>query len=225
MYMSSTLYRLFGFNVSWSRLPSAIAGVILIVVVYFIARELFREKQPFFQVLVCYSPRQYCCETGLSRHNANNVYIYWSFGVHKGIKKQKLLATCLDIFWFGFLNKRLCLPYIANGVSFSHDNRKQTQESIRTKEFWIGLVSSAVIILPWHIANILVNGSTFVQSYFGYHILKRSGEAIEGHQGGVLFYPKLFMKVYLPWIFVLPFSILLGIKRPQAIKWPRSSIL
>ncbi len=227
MYMSSTLYRLFGFNVSWSRLPSAIAGVILIVVVYFIARELFNRKTAIlsgfgllFTAPVLFRARQGSLDIMLT------MFIFIGVLAYIKVSKNKNYWLLVWIsFGLAFLTKGFASLILPMALVLAMITENKLKESIRTKEFWIGLVSSAVIILPWHIANILVNGSTFVQSYFGYHILKRSGEAIEGHQGGVLFYPKLFMKVYLPWIFVLPFSILLGIKRPQAIKWPRSSIL
>ena len=66
-----------------------------------------------------------------------------------------------------------------------------------------GLLITALISLPWFIAEYVIEGQVFLQSFFGYHNFQRFTTVVNSHQENIFFY--LFMLV----IASLPFSPLL----------------
>jgi 4-amino-4-deoxy-L-arabinose transferase-like glycosyltransferase len=71
--------------------------------------------------------------------------------------------------------------------------------ALRSRWLWAGAGAFAVVALPWHVHQIARFGSAFLESYLGYHVLERAGEAIEGHSGGPFFYLGVLVRDAWPW--------------------------
>jgi hypothetical protein len=83
--------------------------------------------------------------------------------------------------------------FIMTFYYFLHkDNYKFTKLNIVLMS---GLV--AVIIVPWHLYMGVKFGSTFLNSYFGYHVINRAFLDLEGHKETLLFYPGILMSLKL----------------------------
>jgi len=74
---------------------------------------------------------------------------------------------------------------------------------------WIpGILSGALISLPWYILIIQKHGWKFIQSFFGYHNMNRLTSAVNGHTGPFYYYLPISLIGLSPWIFLVPAAIL-----------------
>ncbi len=68
----------------------------------------------------------------------------------------------------------------------------KTSNDFNLKILFKGIMLFLLIILPWHLYMISTFGSEFLNTYFGYHVVSRSTNQLEGHAQPVLFYLKIF---------------------------------
>ena len=82
--------------------------------------------------------------------------------------------------------------------------------------FWAGLLLFLGLVAPWHVAMYLRFGHAFLAEYLGLHVWSRATEQIEGHNTHWWFYLKVIL-VSAP-----PFSLLYG---PAAVRSIRTGTL
>lgn len=85
------------------------------------------------------------------------------------------------------------------------------ENNSKLKFVFVSVLSFLVATLPWIIVEYLLYSDKFIQVYFLENIIQRSRYPIEFHFGGRLFYIKLIVQEYFPWIllaFVWPFLLL-----------------
>ena len=70
--------------------------------------------------------------------------------------------------------------------------------AIRNMRPWLGAVVVATIVLPWFVAVSVATGGEFLSEFFVNHHLRRATEAMEGHTGGVAFYPLAILIGFFP---------------------------
>jgi 4-amino-4-deoxy-L-arabinose transferase-like glycosyltransferase len=76
----------------------------------------------------------------------------------------------------------------------------------------------AVVAGPWYLAVGYLTDGQFVQEFFIKHNFERATGAMEGHRGGIWFYPAMLLVGFFPWsIFAIPLAIDLwrGEKQPS----------
>lgn len=84
--------------------------------------------------------------------------------------------------------------------------RTSNQFSVLSSRSWVsGFLLFCLIVLPWYIVMFRTFGFPFLQEHFGYHMIKRVAEPLEGHSQEWWFYLEFLFnkKVYLwTWIFI-----------------------
>ena len=70
-----------------------------------------------------------------------------------------------------------------------------------------GLFVSSFIALPWYIAEIIVEGKPFINSFFGYHNFQRFTSVVNSHSEPWWFFVLIFIISSLPFTPILIFSI------------------
>ncbi|MBI4426771.1 MAG: glycosyltransferase family 39 protein [Candidatus Kerfeldbacteria bacterium] len=81
---------------------------------------------------------------------------------------------------------------------------------------WSAL-AAVVVTLPWHLLELVRHGREFWQSYFGFHILERAGEALYANQVPWYWYAEIIGRRMFPVVAFVPLAVLLGARR-----WLRS---
>lgn len=67
------------------------------------------------------------------------------------------------------------------------------------------VLAAGAVALPWYLAVHLRTEGAWTQGFFVTHNFERATEAMEGHRGGILFYPVALIVGFFPWsIFWLP---------------------
>jgi 4-amino-4-deoxy-L-arabinose transferase-like glycosyltransferase len=84
------------------------------------------------------------------------------------------------------------------------------------------LIPLLVIILPWHIFQIQINGYSFIDTYFLYHNLKRAVSPLENHGGSLFYYFTLILNPLLfPGFIICATSIFLYFKKKINTQLPK----
>jgi 4-amino-4-deoxy-L-arabinose transferase-like glycosyltransferase len=67
------------------------------------------------------------------------------------------------------------------------------------------VLAAATVALPWYVLVHLRTEGAWTEGFFVTHNFERATEAMEGHRGGILFYPVALIVGFFPWsIFWLP---------------------
>jgi len=212
-WITGLFMNIFGVTEFSSRLLSALSGIGLSLVIYLFSRKMFDKNAGVFSlVLVLF-----------------NTFLLYSFRFGT-LDVFALLLTTLSIylFWISQSNKKYIIAsFIILGLSGLVKGpviaaplliiflyvlfTGQLTAYLKSKYLWFGLIWMLLIFLPWHIYMYLKFNPDFYNQYVLYHIVKRSKEAIEGHAGGLFFYPHILLRNF-PYIILIPSLFFLGRK-------------
>jgi 4-amino-4-deoxy-L-arabinose transferase-like glycosyltransferase len=208
-------YKLFGVNEFSARLPSAIAGILLVYTTYLCGRTIYGSRTGFLAGLILLSCFGFVYQ---SRNGTTNIpltlFVFTGFYAHLRLKQgsQKWWYLLFVSFSLAFMVKfwaGLVLP-AAVFVSILVDGKLRV--TLLTRQFWLGFLLAAAIILPWHILVYLQNGQVFLDVYVNRNLMQRTFTTLEGHFGSTLFYLDVLRSYLAPWYFLVPFAIAQGIK-------------
>lgn len=85
------------------------------------------------------------------------------------------------------------------GIIFVYLLAASKLKILKTPALWWGIVVSLPVLIWWHWLVIAHYGKFFVDNYFLKHLLRRTGGAMEGHQGGFFTYFGVIPNKGRPW--------------------------
>ena len=215
MWGIAASYQLFGISEFSSRLPSAIAGILLVYSTYLYSRTIYGGRTGFLAGLILLSCFGFVYQ---SRNGTTNIpltlFVITGCYAYQRLRQgsQKWWYLFFISFSLAFIVKfwaGLVLPAVVF-ISILVDGK--LRETLRTRYFWLGVLLAAAIILPWHILVYLQNGQVFLDVYINRNLMQRTLTTLEGHFGSTLFYLDVLRSYFAPWYFLVPFAIAHGIK-------------
>ena len=75
-----------------------------------------------------------------------------------------------------------------------------------------GLLIAMSISMPWFIIEYILEGNSFLKSFFGYHNFQRYTSTVNSHQEGIFFFVLMFILASLPFTPLLILGIIKGAK-------------
>jgi hypothetical protein len=84
--------------------------------------------------------------------------------------------------------------------------------TLRSREFWQGLVIALVIAAPWYVITYIRYGQTFIDEHVIEQTFGRVATALDTHVGGPFFYLNSLRRFFSPWLYLIPFAIALSVK-------------
>lgn len=209
--------KIFGLNEFAMRFPSAIFGIVVVILTYLITKELTRSPiAAFLSGLILITMPFFLAA---ARHSRMDVpvtatimaaaYFYLKGGSASSpqvVRPSSPQGRRQPVFWagigpsiaIGFLLKSaisfLAIPIILLWSFIFKDWRW-----LKNKYFWLGMAGAILIILPWHIYQISVFGETFLQDYFGYHLFQRATQNILSNQITVGYFLWVLWTHSQPW--------------------------
>ncbi len=82
---------------------------------------------------------------------------------------------------------------------------------IRTLKPGYGLLITLVISVPWFLAEYLIEGKIFIESFFGYHNFQRFTTVVNSHQENIYFFLLMLVIASIPFSPLLLLGILNGV--------------
>lgn len=211
MWITAAFFRLFEVNEFWSRATSTLSGVGLVWVSYRIAARQSGEATGVAASLILLTSLQF---VEAARFGTIDVFLalflyfaLWAFlKVLEGNPKY-WYAVSVSVALAG-MAKGAAMVVIFPAVFISLVLGRKLGETVRCGHFWAAAAIALVILLPWHLAMALMHGQHFLDVYIGRHVMWRSLHTMDGHSGGVLYYPRKLLIGFTPWVYLVPFALL-----------------
>jgi 4-amino-4-deoxy-L-arabinose transferase-like glycosyltransferase len=89
---------------------------------------------------------------------------------------------------------------------------------------WPGLAITALVALPWYVAELLVEGKPFWDSFFGYHNLQRFTGVVNNHLQPWWFFGPVLVVASVPFTPLLLQGLIGALRRPRASLAPEQSL-
>lgn len=219
LWLKALLIRLPGSVEFWSRLPSAAAGIGTVILTYLIAKKLFDKTTGVIAALIVVTAPGMVNVFRIGRLDGPLIFFFWLaiyfalrlkdhpkfyyfFGAAIGLAAMTKGATAL------LIPAIMALVWWWNGELTHH---------LRQKALWVAAAAAVIVTLPWHVHQLLLHGSNFWNSYFGFHVWQRINKSVvyDGslQTGASLryiknasYYLQRLYGLFYPWIFLLPFG-------------------
>ncbi|MBI2625550.1 glycosyltransferase family 39 protein [Candidatus Parcubacteria bacterium] len=222
LWLQSFSMALLGVSESAVRLPSALAGVGIAMLVYLIARRMGGWPAGLAGAAVALTTPFFVRWAREGRLDAPALFFMmlalW-FWLDSDRARWKRYA-----FWaalgFGFLAKSaivLLIP-VTIGVYLLMWDRSGLKRMLSSLDTYLGAGVFAAVVLPWHIYEIMRYGQDFVSSYFGKHLIGRASANYFGDPRNPvynrLFYVRFLWSFGQPWISVVLAGLVAAVFAP-----------
>ncbi len=187
-----TLFYIFGTSEFIARLPSAIAAIFCVILVFQSIKHF--AKSPLAQMtgVILFIATPYFIE----RSSIVNVDIFltlgWLLYVCDNTFVSKLIGTIIGTWTKSFLG---LIPLCVD-VALSIYHRSLSKKKIRE---WAVIVSTSLI---WHVVMTVQYSDLFISSHIKDHLISRVTTPIELHFGGKFFYLEKVWANY-PWLAII----------------------
>ncbi|HEY4511301.1 MAG TPA: glycosyltransferase family 39 protein [Candidatus Paceibacterota bacterium] len=225
-WLAGASVKLFGMNEFAERLPSAVAGLLLVILLYHTTLRLTKNPIAAFfagAILTTNSSfidaaRQMRLDVPVTLCIVATIYCFlrrkdnarWLVGIGVAIGFGILMKSVI-----GFL----AIPIICIISMFERD-----WSWLKQKWLWLGAVGFFLVVVPWHYASFSHFGPIFWQEYFGKHIMSRFNSNMLGGNITILDYVRNLFKLTEPWVLVfcgtLAWLILNFKKNKEALRLP-----
>jgi 4-amino-4-deoxy-L-arabinose transferase-like glycosyltransferase len=190
MAASSSVFGLTEFAL---RLPSAIFGITAIVLQYLAGRRLGGRTAGLLAAVLLLGIPQFVAYSRLAMIDVplttlgmlSVVLLLWAK------EKPSLMILGGAVFGLAILTKSvaaflflpglLSIAFAQHGIRFLH-----------SREIGLATVLALAVALPWHIWSTVTYGRSFLDQYFGFHIVNRFLRPLEDHQGSSLYSLKTY---------------------------------
>lgn len=207
MWVVAAAYPVLDNKLVSTRLPGMLACLLTCLVVIVYGRRYVGMEAGLMAAALFLTSRKYILCHGPRTADADSVFILFiSLSMLLlATGRRWLIALSYVCLGLAFMTKSFhVLPYGAVVFLYTVYLCRRGVLSLWSV-FWLPLFF-LLPVLPWVIARWQVDGSHFFEVMVFYDLLKRSGEAIEGHTGSVIFY--LVVLVQTVWPALLAIAVL-----------------
>lgn len=193
-------YKVFGVSEFAARFPSALLGVVCILVVYFSVRRLFSDEAALISGLVLTTSIEF-------------------FYLTKAAVTDITLCLCLTVSLLSFIERKYYLFYIFAGLAtltkgpigllfpgaivFLYLLFTRNFSELKNMKIPAGFLLYVLFGLPWYVVMYNLHGAEFIDTFIGFHNITRFTSP--EHPEGVLWYyyiPVLILG-FFPWTAVM----------------------
>jgi len=213
IWFTRLVYGFFGIGEWQARIGSALAGCIIIMIIYFWVRKVSGIYAGFLAGIILLGVPHFVRVAKMGQLDvpvamfvtASMYFFYTAFNDNKnfmyllsGISTGLALMTKWVVGLFPVF-VQLCLSVIP-----------EYRTVLRNKYWWIGNVVAVIVILPWFLQQYLCYGDVFLGHFIGIKLFGSISSEIAGHGGGILYYLDIMISKSRPWVFVfIPIFFLL----------------
>jgi len=218
-WIDAVSFKIFGLTEFAARFGSALFGLFGLALVFAVGKRLFGKEIGISAAFIMGASFLYFIETQLAIIDTALTFfitlsLYWFYRGYVENDQKYLILMGIPL-GLGILAKgpvSLVLP-AAIALFFWVDQvfiAKNKRRGLFSWSLGSGLIIALAIALPWYLAMWNRFGTDFLQSHFGYHMIRRFAGAIEGHGGAwyfSLYYVIMLFIGFLPWSAGIPGSV------------------
>ncbi|MFH1454289.1 MAG: glycosyltransferase family 39 protein [Armatimonadota bacterium] len=206
MWLTMVSGNLFGWNEFAVRFPSALFGVLIIILTYFMGKRFYNEDVGFLSGLILMTSLQVFVQGRLS--NLDTLFTFFlmlsTYACYAGVTDNS--RRYILFFWLscalGTLAKgpfALCLPL---GLIFLWLFSTKKLKEFKKVFIYEGIIAYVILGGFWYIAGLIKYKTEFYNLVFKYFIFQRVTTAVMDQSGPVYFYILIFIAGFLPWVFL-----------------------
>jgi 4-amino-4-deoxy-L-arabinose transferase-like glycosyltransferase len=208
-WLQAAAYQVFGINEFAARLPSALSGILVVLLAYELGRSLFDPVTGLLGGLILASSTATCLAARFANPDAllcactlATLLIFWRG--HRGDSRNWFIAAGVTT-GIGMLAKgpvALALPGAVIVLFLLWSGRLK---SLWDWRILLGLVAFLVTALPWYIWIAIDSRGKFLTSFFLKENVGRYLHSMESHGGPFFYYLAVLLAGLTPW------SVFLGV--------------
>ncbi|MDX2448785.1 MAG: glycosyltransferase family 39 protein [Desulfobacterales bacterium] len=202
-WVQAASVKLFGLNEFALRLPSALASVAWLLLLFRFARRYFNSAVAWYAVFFVATSLQTSIVAKAAIADALlNLFVtlamFSIYAYYRHERKRDIYLTFV-LMALGFLTKgpiAILIPFVASGVFFGIKRRWALWFKAIFNPLGWGLL--LLIALPWYVALYLQHGRGFIDEIFFTHNVSRFQTAFEGHSGSLFYYIPVILIGMIP---------------------------
>jgi 4-amino-4-deoxy-L-arabinose transferase-like glycosyltransferase len=215
-WLMAASYKAFGINELGARFPSAAAGFILAVALFFFIRKVFGQQTAFhgalaFTLSLYFFVYSHAAVTDMVLTLFITLSLFSFFlASSEGEQRGKRRVYTYGFYLFSalaFLTKGLIGIVFPFGIAIVYLFATEGAKGVKRVFDARGIVLFVLVAAPWYVAEFAVNGKEFLMQFFVKHHFERYLDVISGHRGPVYYYIPVLIVGLLPWVAFLPAGI------------------
>ena len=199
--------QVFGWNEFAMRLPSCLASVAWMLLIYIFTKRKLGEKIGFFATLIAASSLQITIvgKAALADGLLNMALTGAMFCLFEILNQnhRKYIWAFYAFTGIGFLSKGPIAVLIPGAVFLIYLLKNKTWKPFLVLFNLPGLIIFLLIAAPWYILEYQQTGEKFISGFFLNHNVNRFQTALEGHYGGILYFVPVLLLGLLPFTAVI----------------------
>lgn len=212
IWLTAGLFSLFGVDELWARAVSAIAGVALVCVTFFLARRVGRERWlPLAAAVVLLSQAHFL---EYSRFGTTDIlltlFVYLAFVAYLRVRRSSSEGSWLLVglsIGLGFMTKSVAVAIVPAVIGIDLLLERDLVATLRSRHVWVGVLAATVIVLPWHLLVLATHGFEVFSELFGTQVVNRALTEMEGNVGPPSYYVEALFGALWPWSYVALFGV------------------
>ncbi len=203
-WLISMSYAIGGVSELTTRIPSALASIGMVLISLRWVWEIRKTYTALLMTMACYfimfpfltASYFVNLDTIVGFFAVGATYSWWKARMDSNLNQSRKWFLIWGIsIGLGVLSKNIIglfplVPIVA--YELIHKDLK----FLKNREFWLGVLASLVIALPWHIYQSVLHGKTFWNNYLLYHVLQRYSTSLEGNGAPFLYYFEIIFQRY-----------------------------
>lgn len=218
-WTTALFFKLFGVGEFWARFASALSGLGVLLLSYLIARRIYGRAAGLLVVLILLSSQLFVfyarfgtTDTMLTFFIVLAAYAYLKTEDDERFWLLAGAACALALMVKGAAGVAAPLVLLLTAIV-----ERNLISSLRSKWLWLGVVLGLLIALPWHLFMYQQHGAAFLKGYISAHVINRARSNVNEYQRGYGYYFSVLRDFFSPWVYILPFALLLKRGRRSAI--------
>jgi len=215
-WATSLLYKLFGITEFTSRAVSAASGVGVLAVTWLIARRAYDAATGMVAAIILLCSYQFVWS---SRFATTDVML--TFFLLLAIYGYLRLETDGPRMWYpiclaitaAFMIKSAAAVVAPAAIALAAALDGQALRWLRTRQFWLAVLLSLAVMLPWHAYMLAKHGEAFWRVYFGWNLVERATSTFDQHVGGPEYYFNRLYRYFFPWVLLAAFAVVAEVEQ------------
>lgn len=203
-------FKLFGVSEFWARFPAALSGFLLVIVTWDLGRRLFSWQAGSIAAAILASSMQFLYRTRTGNLDAMFMLLitlsFYCYARFRLGKQDKWLGVMWLAILLGFLTKSFVgfLPLSLLGLFWIFADKLQV---VKSKYFWLGALSTILVIGAWYFYMIGNLGDVFVRQHFKVIGLQRLTQAAAPSHLTIWWFLPILKSGLKIWSVILPFAL------------------
>jgi 4-amino-4-deoxy-L-arabinose transferase-like glycosyltransferase len=218
IWLEALSMKIFGISDFAAKFPAALAGLLTIILVFCIARELSEEFWlPICAALVLMLS-QYYMKYAMRAMTDAPFTLFFTLALFlyiKGLKRPRYLIFCGLAIGSAILTRSI-LGLIPVGIILGHQIVTRHYQRPRLRYFLSGLAIALLLPFIWYFSQYLLHGDRFLSGHSSFVSGKiNSRGSLDGWRliRGLLAYPRFLLQHYWPWLPLMVAGLIIQVRR------------